>query len=119
VLVVNDDARVRTSLGRILVDAGYRWASASTVAQARARLAGAPFDLMLCDVRLSGAASSLDLVEHMLVHHPDTIAVMMSGLDDIALADRALAMGACGYLVKPFDANDVLRNVTSAISRPA
>jgi len=53
----------------------------------------------------------------VLVHHPDTTAVMMSGLDDIALADRALAMGACGYLVKPFDANDVLRSVTSAISR--
>ncbi len=117
VLVINGDERVRTSLGRILVDAGYRWTSASTVAQARARLAGAPFDLMLCDVRLPGETSSLQLVEHMLAHHPHTTAVMMSGLDDIALADRALAMGACGYLIKPFDANDVLRSVTSAISR--
>ena len=117
VLVIDGDERVRARLGRILVDAGYRWTAAGTAVQARARLAGAPFDLMLCDVRLPGATTGLDLVEHVLAHHPGTTAVMVSELDDVALADRALAIGACGYLVKPFDANDVLRSVTSAISR--
>jgi putative two-component system response regulator len=117
VLVVDGEEQIRSELGRILTDAGYRCTAAATAAQACTGLAGAPFDLMLCDVRLPGARSGLDLVEHVLAHHPHTTAVMVSGLDDVALADAALAIGACGYLIKPFDTNDVLRSVTSAISR--
>jgi putative two-component system response regulator len=116
VLVIDDDTAMHARLCRILADAGYRSTSASTAAQARARLAEAPFDLMLCDVQLGGV-SDLDLVEHILVHHPHIAAVIVSGVDDVVLADRALAIGACGYLIKPFDANDVLCSVTSAVSR--
>jgi PleD family two-component response regulator len=42
-------------------------------------------------------------------------ALMVSGLDDVALADRALQIGACGYIVKPFTANDVLMGVLDAL----
>jgi len=117
VLVVDGDLRIRSRLDRILRHAGYRCATAQSVARAGARLAEGQFDLMLSDVRLPGSGSGLDLLEHALAHHPHTTAVMVSRLDDVALADRALAIGACGYLVKPFDVDDVLRSVTSAISR--
>jgi putative two-component system response regulator len=116
-LVVDGDLRIRSRLDRILCHAGYRCATARTAARARARFAEGEFDLILCDVRLPGSGSGLDLVEHVLAQHPHTAAVMVSGRDDIALADRALTIGACGYLIKPFDADDVLRSVASAISR--
>ena len=116
VLVIHDDEQLRERLSRILADAGYRCTSASNATQARACLAEAPFDLMLCDVQLAGE-SGLDLVEQMLARHPNTAAVMVSGLEDGALADRALAIGAYGYLIPPFAANDVVRSVLSAISR--
>jgi putative two-component system response regulator len=116
VLVIDDDGQVLALLDRILSKAGYRTTLASDDEEARACLAAAPFDLVLCDVQLPGS-SGLDLVEHVLARHPHTAALMVSGLDEVALADRALAIGAYGYLVKPFSANDVLRGVMSAVSR--
>jgi putative two-component system response regulator len=116
VLVIDGDEQVRILLGRILTDAGYRCTASSGAAQARARLAEAPFDLMLCDVMLPDG-SGLDLVEHVLVRHPRTAALMVSGLDGVELADRALAIGAYGYLLKPFSDNEVLRSVLGAAGR--
>jgi putative two-component system response regulator len=116
ILVIDDDHQILALLGRILKGAGYRHVLAGDVEQARTCLADAPFDLMLCDVEL-GDESGIDLVEHVLALYPHTAAVMVSGLDNVALADRALAVGAYGYLVKPFTSNDVLRSVLGAISR--
>lgn len=117
VLVVDRSLRVRARISRVLERAGYRCTSAGTAAQARERLVGGSFDLMLCDVRVRGDMPGLDFLAYVLAEHPRTTAVMVSELVDVALADRALALGACGYLVKPFDADDVLRSITSAISR--
>jgi len=116
ILVIDDDAHVLELLGRILGGAGYRFVLAGDAEQAYMRLAEAPFDLMLCDVQLPGD-SGIELVEHVLARHAHTAAVMISGLDDVALADQALAVGAYGYLVKPFTGNDVLRSVLGALSR--
>jgi putative two-component system response regulator len=115
VLVVDDDPACLALLSRILRSAGYRCTSVSSASEARRCLEEAPFDLMLCEVRLGG--SGLELAERALTHHPALAAVMVSGLDDVELADRALAMGAYGYLIKPFGINDVMRSVLSAASR--
>jgi putative two-component system response regulator len=116
VLVVDDDPQILGVLRRILAGAGYAVTPASDVDEALACLAGGSFDLLLCDVELPGG-SGLDVVEFALSRSPHIAAFMVSGLDDVALADRAIAIGAFGYLVKPFTANDVLRSVLSAVSR--
>jgi putative two-component system response regulator len=116
VLIVDDDEQCLMLLGRILTDAGYACTLATGAERARAKLAEASFDVLLCDVLLPGD-SGLDLVEQALAEHPRLATWMVSGLDNVALADRALAIGAYGYLVKPFSANDVLRSVLSATVR--
>lgn len=115
VLVVDDDPECLALLSGILRSAGYRCTTVSDASEALRCLDEAPFDLMLCEVRLGG--SGLDLAERALTRRPALAAVMVSGLDDVELADRALAMGAYGYLVKPFSVNDVMRSVLSAASR--
>jgi putative two-component system response regulator len=116
VLVVDDDPQILGVLRRILAGAGYAVTPASDVDEALAFLAGGSFDLLLCDVELPDG-SGLDVVEFALSRSPHIAAFMVSGIDDVALADRAIAIGAFGYLVKPFTANDVLRSVLSAVSR--
>ena len=59
--------------------------------------------------------SGLDLVEDALRRHERMAALMVSGLDDVALAERALRIGAYGYVVKPFSINDVLIAVLGAL----
>jgi cyclic di-GMP phosphodiesterase len=116
ILVVDDDRQVLTLLERILVRAGYRCATVASAEEASARLDRAPFDLLLCDVQLPGE-SGIDFVERALARDPRMAALMVSGLNDVALADRAIAIGAFGYVVKPFTSNDVLIAVLGALSR--
>lgn len=116
ILLIDDDEQILRLIDRILTEVGYRCTTAANAEQARECLLRAPFDLMLCDIQLPGG-SGLDLVERVLARHPHVAALMISGLDDVELAERALAIGAFGYLVKPFTANDVLRSVMNAARR--
>jgi putative two-component system response regulator len=115
VLVVDDDDQNLRLLARILERSGYRCTKAEDCGQARAALDVAPFDLIVCDVNLPGE-SGLDLVDDVLQVHRQMAAVMVSGLNDVALANRALQAGAYGYIVKPFTPNDVLMGVLGALA---
>ena len=53
-LVVDDDRRIRDLLSRFLLGEGYRVTTAESVAEARAKLAGLRFDLMILDVMMPG-----------------------------------------------------------------
>jgi putative two-component system response regulator len=105
---------VRTLLVRILAHQGYRCTPASDVAEAVEVLATAPFQLMVCDVRLPDG-SGLDLVADALGTYTGLAALVVSGLDDVEIAQRALNVGAYGYIVKPFTANEVLIAVLGAL----
>ncbi|HWH92256.1 MAG TPA: HD domain-containing phosphohydrolase [Baekduia sp.] len=113
-LVVGDDTQVRDVLARTLGHEGYRCTLAADIADALSWLRRAPYDLIVCDVRLPDG-SGLDLVEHSLPVREQMAALMISGLDEVSLAERALQLGACGYIVKPFSANDVLIGVLGAL----
>jgi putative two-component system response regulator len=114
VLLVDDDQHTLAILDRILSREGYRCTPAQDVTAARALLGAAPYDLVLCDVRLPDG-SGLDLIASALPRYESMAAVMVSGLDDAALAERAIQLGAYGYIVKPFSANDVLIGVIGAL----
>jgi putative two-component system response regulator len=116
ILLVDDDPQVLTLLQRILTREGYRCATAPSAEDASGELDRAPFDLLLCDVELPGA-SGLDFVERALARDVHMAALMVSGLDDVGYAEQALAVGAYGYVLKPFTANDVLIAVLGALRR--
>ena len=115
VLIVDDDPSVALLLAHVLGAEGYRCIRAGAVAEARARLAEGPFDVILCDVGLPDG-SGLDLVEEAISRDEHIAAVVVSGLDEVALGERALRIGAYGYIVKPFTANDVLIGVLGALA---
>jgi putative two-component system response regulator len=97
----------------------YECALAGDVAEARERLAGgAPFDLALCDIQMPGE-SGLVLAEEIAAGHPETAVVMLTGVDDPEVAERAFAVGAHGYLVKPFWAGQLLITVANALRQQA
>ena len=71
------------------------------------------FDLVLADVKPARRVR-LDLVQHVLAEYPAQAAVMATGMDDPALANRAIEIGAYGYMIKPFTTNQVLFGVKNA-----
>jgi putative two-component system response regulator len=114
VLVVDDERTLAELIARVLVDGGYRTAVASTVADARSQLAARHFDLVVCDLNLPGV-SGLDLLEHVYHEHPETGTIVVSGVDDPAIARRTLELGAYGYVVKPFGASQILISTANAL----
>jgi len=113
---VDDEEHVRKLLARILERGGYSCATASNCEEALALMERETFPVVLCDVNMPGG-SGLDLVRDAARRFPETAVVMVSALDDPAIADAALEAGAYGYILKPFNVGDILIQVTNALRR--
>ena len=116
ILIVDDEIPIQRMLGRLLEQYGYSCTLACNPKEARFRLNEKEFALILCDVNMPGE-SGLDLVKHVLSQYPHTAAVMVTGLDNPQLASTALEIGAYGYILKPFESNEILINVANALRR--
>jgi putative two-component system response regulator len=116
VLVVDDEAPIRRLLTRLLARHGYECAEASDTLEARAKLDEDDFELVLTDMNMPGD-SGMELIQDVIANHYNTATVMVTGQDDTALANAALELGAYGYVVKPFQGNEILINVFNALRR--
>ena len=115
-LIVDDEEPFRRALRRTLERGGHTVHEASSVGEARAVLSTEDIDLALCDVNMPGG-SGLELVRSVASEGSDTAVVILTGVDDPAVADEALAIGAYGYLVKPMGGNEALISVSSSLRR--
>jgi putative two-component system response regulator len=116
VLVVDDQEPVRRVLERILTTAGYRCRTAGSVREARRAVEDREPHLVLCDIDMP-EESGLVLVEELSVRHPDVAVLMVTAIDDPAVADGVLDDGALGYIIKPFERNEILINVGAVLRR--
>ena len=116
ILVVDDEEPVRRLIGYLLQTHGYPVFLAGDAREARQLLKDQPIALMLCDVNMPGE-SGMDLVRSTLAEHKDTAAIMVTGLDSSVLANAAIDVGAFGYIIKPFESNEVLIDVANALRR--
>jgi putative two-component system response regulator len=118
VLLVDGDPSFRAMLARLLERSGYTCSAAADATEAREALRQRAFELVLADVDMPGP-SGLDLARDIHTEYPDTAVVMVTGVDDTRVARAALELGAYGYVVKPFEANEILVEVASALRRRA
>ena len=118
ILIVDDEPAALRTLKRILAKTGYRVESARSAEEATEKLAADSFALVLSDVNMPGG-SGMDLLEAISANGSHIATVMVTGVDDHELAERALTMGAYGYVIKPFESNEILISVTNALRRRA
>jgi putative two-component system response regulator len=116
VLCVDDDAQVRRLVERLVATAGHQCVGAASVDEARRLLAEETFSVVLCDIGLPGR-SGLELLDEIARTRPDLATVMVTGEHDPHVANTALQLGAYGYLTKPFEANELLIDLTNALHR--
>ena len=116
ILIVDDEEPVRRLLGDLLEPHGYSCRLAGNAREARAHLEERDFDLILCDVNMP-AESGLDLVRQVLAECPTIAAIMVTGLNSPILANEALAAGVYGYILKPFEGNEILIGVANSLRR--
>jgi putative two-component system response regulator len=116
VLIVEDDDAVRRELVKLLDRRGYACVAASTASEAFDLLREEPFELMLTNMDLPGG-TGLDLLMKVSSDGSNVATVVMTRADDPDVAQTALETGAYGYIIKPFQDNEVLINVASAARR--
>ena len=116
VLVVDDDAAIRTVVTQALRRAGHEVATADTLAAAaRALAAGAP-DVLVTDVVLPDG-NGLDHLRSVAERFPTLPVIVLSARNTLATAVRATEVGAYEYLPKPFDLDTLTAAVAGALAR--
>lgn len=114
VLVIDDDASLRTSLSSLLRASGFAVQCFASVAEFSAyEFTDAPCCLLL-DVRLQGA-SGLEFQAELMRRDVRIPVVIMTGHGDIPMSVRAMKAGAVDFLSKPFREQDLLDALTQAI----
>ena len=101
-LVVDDDARLRTLLQRFLAEQGFRVTAAADAAAARQALEGMEFDLMVLDVMMPGE-TGLHLTESLRRAGQDVPILMLTAAGEPDDRIAGFEHGADDYLAKPFD----------------
>jgi putative two-component system response regulator len=114
VLVVDDQEQVRSALGRIISAAGYACRTADSVSAATRAIEAAVPDVVLCDIDMPGE-SGLVLVARVQQRWPDIGVLMVTAYDDPAVADQAMDLGALGYVIKPFERNQIVIQLGAAL----
>lgn len=100
-LVIEDDAKLRTLLCRGLVEEGYAVDSAGTAADAIWRATEYAYDAILLDVGLPDS-DGFTVCHHLREHGCWVPVLMLTALDAVDHRVRGLDVGADDYLVKPF-----------------
>ena len=107
-LVLDDDAPLRTRLGRALEQRGFEPVLVGSVAEALAAVRTFAPAYAVLDMRLEDG-TGLKVVEAVRDARPDAKVIMLTGYGNIATAVAAVKSGAIDYLSKPADADDVAR----------
>ena len=116
VLVVDDDAAIRTVVAQALRREGHDVKTAASLAELDAALrAGLP-DVLITDVVLPDG-NGIDRVRALLEAHPQLPVIILSALNTLSTAVKANEAGAYDYLPKPFDLDVLSRAVRSALAR--
>jgi len=117
-LVLDDDAPLRTRLGRALEQRGFEPTLVGSVQEAIAAVRTSAPAYAVLDMRLEDG-SGLKVVEAVREARPDARIIMLTGYGNIATAVQAVKAGAVDYLSKPADADDVVRALLAKGDAPA
>ena len=117
-LLLDDDAPLRTRLGRALEARGFQPELVASVSEALAAVKTHPPAFAVLDMRLEDG-NGLKVVEAINEIRPDARVIMLTGYGNIASAVAAVKAGAVDYLPKPADADDVVRALLARDDGPA
>jgi two-component system, NtrC family, nitrogen regulation response regulator NtrX len=112
ILIVDDEAGIRSTLSGILEDEGYVVAAVGTAAEATARLRVEAFDAVLLDLWLPDR-DGLELLSEL----PEQPVIVISGHGNVDTAIRATRLGAYDFLEKPLSLSRVVVTVQNALER--
>jgi two-component system response regulator AtoC len=107
VLVVDDDAQIRSLLADLLKENGYTVRAAKTGAEATAEVAKQRPDLVMMDIKLPDM-DGIDVLKSMKRERPELEVIVMTAFGGSSSAIKAMEHGAYDYVTKPFEIDELL-----------
>src|SRR5450432_488368 len=115
-LLVEDEAPLRQAIAEQLGDHGYQVEQAESGEAALAQLADFAFDIIVTDLRLPGIDGSA-VIEAAVARYPHIIAIVVTGFGTVKDAVEAIKRGAWDFVSKPFQIDELLHVLDSAIEQ--
>src|SRR6266704_2195045 len=115
-LLVEDETPLRQAVAEQLADRGYRVEQADSGEAAIAKLADFAFDIIVTDLRLPGLDGSF-VLEAAVERYPDIVAIVVTGFGTVKDAVEAIKRGAWDFVSKPFQIDELLHVLDSAIEQ--
>src|SRR5262249_18255434 len=114
ILVVDDDERLRETLGVLVRSLGHQAIMAADVPSAERGLAERDLDFVISDLRMPGG-SGLDLLARARAAAPSVPVIVLTAYGTVETAVDAMKKGAFDYLQKPFDAVEMELRIARAL----
>lgn len=116
-LVIDDDTRIRNLLKQYLSENGFRVTVAGTADEARRKLQGLDFDLLIMDVMMPGE-SGVEMTRSLREDKKKQIPILMlTALSETDSRIVGLEAGADDYLAKPFDPRELILRINAILRR--
>ncbi len=115
ILIVDDEADVRQSLQKLVKGFGYTTRVAASSEEADTWMASERFEACLLDIELP-RMKGVEFLGWALSRDPEMAVIMLTGLDDPALAVECIDAGARTYLVKPVESDFLRRALRDALA---
>jgi DNA-binding response OmpR family regulator len=115
ILMVDDEAAIRLTLGTMLTRAGYDVTSAGNGDEAIEQLERLSFDLLLVDLKMPGM-DGMQVVAAARARQPDIAAIVLTGHGSLETAVEGLHLGIFDYLLKTSEPGHVIERVKAALA---
>ncbi len=116
ILLVDDEKVARSLYSDFLAGAGHEVTSVGSASEAREALGRARFALLVTDLILPHS-DGMALLQHVKSTQPDVEVIVITALDKVEPAVRAIKSGASDYLVKPVAPEVLAHAVTRALTQ--
>jgi two-component system response regulator AtoC len=115
-LLVEDEAALRETLAERLAEHGFDVEQADTGEAAIEKLAEFAFDIVITDLRLPGLDGTR-VLDAALVRYPDIVGIIVTGYGTVKDAVEAIKSGATDFVTKPFQFDELLHALHSALEQ--
>src|SRR5580700_4530953 len=112
-LIVEDDASVRSTMVTVLELEGYAVEAVASTREAINRLEAQPFPIVISDIYLDDR-TGIDILKTARLHNPEGAVILMSGRGSMETVMAATSGGAFDYLAKPFEMSQMIDTIKRA-----
>ncbi len=116
IIVVEDEAGTRATLGGILEDVGYKVIGLERGTDALEIMRRSPFNVVITDIRLPDVGG-MEILELAREINPDVAVIMMTGYASVETAVDAVNQGAYAYFTKPVNPDEIKNTIANALKQ--